>query len=299
MKLDYLREFVVLSEELNFSSAASRLFISQSTLSRHVSVLEGELGGKLLERDTHSVQLTPLGVQTALKFRDILRQYDGLFSDGAGAREQLTGDLSVGLLYYGVAEYYSDFLDWFAEKYPGIKLHVSNHHPHQLYRAIIRGSIDIGDMIFARGFMHKGIVFHKLYPMRVVALLPEDHPLAQKDSISLSEAADETLIDLEEDSVSSICTQEIIRKCGVAFKNVQYTRHIETVPAAILQHNGMHITGDRVKRQAFPGIKYVPINDEEAFTYHCFAHLSDNPNKLIPVFISEALHYFKEKSGAV
>lgn len=297
MKLDYLREFVILSEELNFSSAAARLFISQSALSRHISILEAELGGKLLERSTHNVELTLLGLRTSLKFRDILSQYDGLFSNNSELNQQISGNLSVGLLYYGVAEYYSSFLDHFSEKYPGIKLQVSNHHPHHLYQAIIRRNLDVGDMIFARGFMQEGLVFHKLYPLRLVALLPENHPLAQKDSIRLSEAANETLIDLEEDSVSSISTQEVIRKCGIVFKDVRYTKHIETVPAALLKYNGIHITGERVKRQSFPGIKYMPISDEEAFTYHCFAHLTDNPNKLIPIFINEALHYFKEKQG--
>ena len=299
MKLDYLREFVTLSEELNFSSAAAQLFISQSALSRHISILEAEIGGKLLERSTHNVKLTPLGVRTALKFRDILGQYDGLFSSDSTLNQQIAGNLSVGLLYYGVAEYYSDFLDRFSEKYPGIKLQVSNYHPHQLYQAIVRRNLDVGDMIFARGLMQEGLVFHKLYPIRLVALLPENHPLAQKDSICLSEAANETLIDLEEDSVSSICTQEAIRKCGIVFKNVQYTKHIETVPTALLKYNGIHITGERVQRQSFPGIKYIPLRDNEAFSHHCFVHLSDNPNNLLPIFLNEALHYFKEKSGAV
>ena len=297
MKLDYLREFVILSEELNFSSAAARLFISQSALSRHISILEVELGGKLLERTTHNVELTPLGLRTSLKFRDILGEYDGLFSGSSELNQQISGNLSVGLLYYGVAEYYSDFLDHFSEKYPGIKLQISNHHPHQLYQAVMRRNLDVGDMLFARGLMQEGLVFHKLYPMRLVALLPENHPLTRKDSICLSEAANETLIDLEEDSISSISTQEIIRKCGVVFKDVQYTKHIETVPAALLKYNGIHITGERVKRQSFPGIKYMPISDEDAFTYHCFIHLTDNPIKLIPIFINEALHYFKEKQG--
>ena len=300
MKLDYLREFVVLSDELNFSSAAARLYISQSALSRHISILEAEIGGKLLERSTHNVELTPLGMQTALKFRDILSQYDGLFSESSALNQQVSGNLSVGLLYYGVAEYYSDFLDQFDEKYPGIKLRVSHHHPHHLYRALTHGNLDIGDMIFARSFLQEGLVFHKLYPIRMVALLPENHPLAQKDSLRLEEAANETLIDLDEDSISSICTHEVIRKCGIVFKNVRYTKHLETVPSALLQCNGIHITGDRVKRQAYPGIKYIPICDEDAFTYHCFAHLSDNPNKLIPIFINEAMHYFKqEKAGIV
>ena len=299
MKLDYLREFVVLSEELNFSSAASRLFISQSALSRHVSILEAELGGQLLERTTHNVKLTPLGLRTSLKFRDILSEYDGLFSDSSELNRQISGSLSVGLLYYGVAEYYGEFLSRFSEKYPNIQLQLSNHHPHQLLRALTRGEVDIGDMIFARALLREELVFHKLFPIRMVALLPEDHPLAQRDSIRLSDAANETLIDLEEDTVSSICTQEVIRRCGVVFKNVQYTKHVETVPAAILQYRGIHITGDRVKRQAYPGIKYIPISDEDAFCYHCSAHMTDNPNKVLPIFLNEALNYFKERSGTV
>ena len=75
MKMDYLREFVVLSEELNFSSAAAKLFISQSALSRHISVLEAELGSKLLERDTRNVVLTPFGYKISQKCRGILMQY--------------------------------------------------------------------------------------------------------------------------------------------------------------------------------------------------------------------------------
>lgn len=298
MKLDYLREFVALSEELNFSSAASRLFISQSALSRHISLLEAELGGKLLERSTHSVELTPLGQRTALKLRDILGEYDALSSGERDADRQLTGELSLGLLYYGVAEYYSDFLDSFGEKYPGIRLRMSNYHPHHLYRELMRGGVDVADMIFARGLLQADLVFHKLYPMRAVALLPEDHPLAQRESIALSEAAELPLIDLEEDSVSSICTHEIIRRCGVVFRDVRYTRNIETVPALLLKCGGVHIAGDRVKRQGFPGIRYVPIRDEEAFTYHCFAHRADNENKLLPIFINEAQHYFKDRAEA-
>lgn len=294
MKLNYLREFVVLSEELNFSSAAARLFISQSTLSRHVSILEADIGGKMLERTTHNVQLTALGLRASQIFRNILRQYDGLLPRNNEQNQHISGQLSIGLLYYGVAEYYSNFLNHFSEKYPGIKLQVSNHQPHHLFQAITGRKLDIGDMVSARGLMQDGLVFHELYPIRMVAMIPENHPLAQRDGIYLSEAAEETLIDLEEDFVSSICTHEIIRRCGVIFKHVQYTKHVETVPAAIIRYNGIHITGERVRRQSFPGIKYLPLKDEQAYASHCFAYLTDNPNTLIPLFVNEACHYFKE-----
>lgn len=298
MKLDYLREFVVLSEELNFSSAASRLFISQSALSRHISNLEAEIGGKLLTRSTHHVELTPLGVRTAQQFRDILSRYDKLFTGDGESVQHVSGELCVGLLYYGIAEYYSDFLERFRDKYPDIHIQLSYYNPSELYRALMQGKLDVGDMICARALLGSDLVFHKLYTIRMIALMPESHPLAKKEGIYLREAASETLVDLEEDSVSSICTQEIIRSCGVVFRNTVYSRHVETVPSTVLACNGIHITGERVRGQAYPGIKYVPLLDEQAYAYHCFAHRADNQNALIPIFINEALHFFKKNAGA-
>ena len=49
MEIAVLREFVSLAENLNFSTTAKRLFITQSTLSRHIAALEHELGCRLFE----------------------------------------------------------------------------------------------------------------------------------------------------------------------------------------------------------------------------------------------------------
>ena len=297
MKMDYLREFVVLSEELNFSSAAAKLFISQSALSRHISVLEAELGSKLLERDTRNVVLTPFGYKISQKCRGILMQYESLFSDSASYHQNLSGSLSVGLLYYGIAEYYSGFLRQFREKYPQVKLEIRNYSPQYLYHALQKDELDIGDLFWAKNLMDQNLVFHKLYPVYMVAMLPEDHPLAKRDSINLKELTKEPLIDLDGDSVSNISTHEILMKCGVVFQKIHYVNDIEAVPSAVASHEGIHITGERVKRQAYPGISYVKIENREAFTYHCFVHSTENSNPLIPVFINETLSYFRENQG--
>jgi DNA-binding transcriptional LysR family regulator len=59
--LKQLRYFVVVAEELSFSAAARRLFVSQQALSRIIQQLERELGVRLLDRTTRSVALTPAG----------------------------------------------------------------------------------------------------------------------------------------------------------------------------------------------------------------------------------------------
>jgi DNA-binding transcriptional LysR family regulator len=61
LRLDLLEAFVALAEELQFTRAARRLFLSQSGLSRRISTLEALFGTELVVRTTRSVELTAPG----------------------------------------------------------------------------------------------------------------------------------------------------------------------------------------------------------------------------------------------
>ena len=61
MHIEHYAEFIVLTEELNFHTAAERLHISQSALSKHIAELERHHHVQLLERDRSSVRLTAKG----------------------------------------------------------------------------------------------------------------------------------------------------------------------------------------------------------------------------------------------
>lgn len=61
LELKHLRYFVAVAQERNFSAAARRMYISQQALSRIIQQLERELGVRLLDRTTRSVELTAAG----------------------------------------------------------------------------------------------------------------------------------------------------------------------------------------------------------------------------------------------
>ena len=61
MRIDYIREFVRLADTMSFSKASEDLFISQPSLSRHISLLEAELGVRLVDRNTRNAALTAAG----------------------------------------------------------------------------------------------------------------------------------------------------------------------------------------------------------------------------------------------
>ena len=57
MEIEYIKEFVVLAETENYLEAAESLFISQSTLSKHIKIIEKELDVQLFDRTTRKVHL--------------------------------------------------------------------------------------------------------------------------------------------------------------------------------------------------------------------------------------------------
>ena len=98
MKTEYMREFLELATEKNYSLAARKLFISQPTLSRHVQAIEEALGYPLVESSSHGVKLTEYGFSAARSFRKILKEYDLLLETGKNLARRISGTLTLGIL---------------------------------------------------------------------------------------------------------------------------------------------------------------------------------------------------------
>ena len=91
IELRHLRAFVAVAEELSFSRAAERLYLSAPALSRQIRALERLVGCELLRRSTHSVELTLAGEALVERARGLLRDVDE-----AVLRAQAVGGELVG-----------------------------------------------------------------------------------------------------------------------------------------------------------------------------------------------------------
>ncbi|KAB8193609.1 LysR family transcriptional regulator [Nonomuraea phyllanthi] len=90
--------FVVLSEELHFARTAERLYLSPGRVSQLMRSLETRIGGRLFQRTSRRVRLTPLGERF---LADLRPAYDGLasaVSRAKAAAREVTGVLRVGFL---------------------------------------------------------------------------------------------------------------------------------------------------------------------------------------------------------
>jgi DNA-binding transcriptional LysR family regulator len=125
MKLNQLRYFVAVAEELHFGRAASRLHIAQPPLSRQIRELEVELGLPLFTRTKRRVGLTDAGRTLLDEARVALAQLDHAADAARRAGQREIGQLVVGVVPTVDHEVFTRILRSFANRYPSPRCHRS------------------------------------------------------------------------------------------------------------------------------------------------------------------------------
>ncbi|WP_217198938.1 LysR family transcriptional regulator [Streptomyces buecherae] len=187
--------FLVLSEELHFGRAAERLYVSQSRVSQLLGALERRIGGRLLERTSRRVSLTPLGEGFLSELRP---SYEALRATveraRASARGGLEGTLRVGFL--GSAdERVMGALSAFRERHPHCEVAPVEIPLADPFGAVRRGDVDAAIVCLpvAEPDLVIGSVFSRQPQLLAV---PLGHPLAGRATLGAEELADCRLIGL-------------------------------------------------------------------------------------------------------
>src|SRR5512137_286380 len=111
MELRQLRYFVAVAEQGNINRAAKSIFLTQPALSRQIKALEDDVGQCLLERQAHSIRLTPAGEALLPEARDLLRHAEEMLervrSAGRGLRLRVgyAPSLAAGMLSVAVGNF--------------------------------------------------------------------------------------------------------------------------------------------------------------------------------------------------
>lgn len=184
MELRQLRYFVMLAEELHFGRAAQRHHIGQSALSQQLRLLERELGVRLLDRNTHHVQLTCGGKIFLVEARKILSQVERAAELARSGTERPS--LRVGILD---ASYDSAplILHEVQERHPELKIRQVRAGLPQQYQWLLDGRLDVG---FGRAFLAPPEIASKLFRLdRMGVLAAAHHPFADLETVPVGDLA--------------------------------------------------------------------------------------------------------------
>ena len=194
MKLQYMEELLALEQYENYTLASQQLFISQSTLSRHINIMEKELGTKLINRNTHSVEFTEDGKDACKIFRKILNLYNNYSATLQEKSAGITGTLRLGMLYYTIYQDFGKILPLFKENYPQIEIKQYSYQPHEIYWALINDKIDIGVLAKANYETSDNLNFKDISRDNAVAMMSTTHRLASCKTVKLDDLHHELIV---------------------------------------------------------------------------------------------------------
>ena len=199
MNLKQMEYFVAAAEQLNFTRAAKKCFISQTAMTLQIQSLEEKIGVPLFVRDKHHVELTAAGKVYLNEARAVL---------------------------------VSETLRSFHEAYPNISIHLLRENMSALYELLDNGTCDLAFnlSLYTQNYEDLKHRFLKRFPM--MAVLYPGHTLAGDSHLMYRDLAREDFIIMQPQGRSNDEAEEVLicyNKGGFIPNIVAREREVQTV----------------------------------------------------------------------
>ncbi|MBF0265588.1 MAG: LysR family transcriptional regulator [Gammaproteobacteria bacterium] len=192
-RLKQLRAFCHVSRTESISEAAEKLFLSQPTVSLQIQALERELDIVLFERRGPRIKLTPEGKLLYELSNSLVDGVDNLhetFSANLGKME--SGELNIAAGESTILYILPEFVEEFNRRYPLIHLKLLNVTGRDGMALVREDEADfaVGSMIEEP----EDIVYKPIFSYNPVLITALDHPLCEKENITLKDISPYGLI---------------------------------------------------------------------------------------------------------
>ncbi|MDF4253301.1 LysR family transcriptional regulator [Streptomyces sp. WMMB303] len=216
MDLQQLRYVVALAETRNFTRAAERCRVVQSSLSHRIAGLERELGVTLFARSSRRTELTGAGAAFLVGARECLAAADRAVADAAAAGGSVRGRLAVGMIRTTAAVDVPELLQRYRARYPEVRVSLEAGSSDELASAVRKGELDIVFLGLPEGEQPAGVETLVLDRDAHVLVVPAGHRLAGAPRVTLHEVADETFVDFRDGSPGRAQTDQAFAAAGLA-----------------------------------------------------------------------------------
>ena len=196
MELHHLRYVVKLAKCLHFSKAAAELNITQPSLSQQILLIERELGVRLFERKTRSVELTAAGEEFVVHACKVIVEWERLQDAMRQQSATKKGSLRIGTLLNMARLDLNMHVLAFQKAHPDIQITIGEMvGSYELLKHLEAKTFDVVFCIPSPEMrLNDSIEIIPILAGHVVAVVAIDHRLSGKNTISLKELADENLL---------------------------------------------------------------------------------------------------------
>lgn len=210
MNIQKYMAFVKTVEYGSFTKAAERLNYSQSGISRMINDLEKEWKIVLLKRGKAGVRLTSDGMRLLPFAQRVCAEYEKLQMEVDELNGLQSGLIRIGTFSSAATHWLPKIIREFQKAYPNIDYELLLGDYGEIESWIEEGRVDCGFVRLPAEHEFETIFLEQ---DRLLAVLPEEHPLAVKKNVSAAELCEEPFMLLEKGDKTDI--SEIFERCNL------------------------------------------------------------------------------------
>jgi len=208
MTITQLQYVLAVAEHKNFTLAAEKCFVTQPTLSMQIQKIEEELSIQIFDRTKKPIQLTDIGQKIVNQAKNIVIEADRIKDIVEQQKGFIGGEFRLGIIPTIMPTLLPMFLNNFIKKYPKVKLIIEELNTDEIIIKLKNGHLDAA--IASTPLMEEKLKEIVLYFEPFVAYIPENHKIAHKGEIEISDLNIEEILLLQDghcfrDGILNLC----------------------------------------------------------------------------------------------
>lgn len=208
MTITQLQYVLAVAEYRNFTLAAEKCFVTQPTLSMQIQKIEEELKIQIFDRTKKPIQLTDIGQKIVTQAKNIIIEADRIKDIVEHQKGFIGGEFKLGIIPTIMPTLLPMFLNNFIKKYPKVKLIIEELNTDEIINRLKKGHLDAA--IASTPLHEEKLKEFVLYYEPFVAYIPENHKIADKKEIEVSDLNIEEILLLQDghcfrDGILNLC----------------------------------------------------------------------------------------------
>ena len=261
-----IEAFVAVAQSLSYRAAAEALNLSPSALSRRVQKLESMLDQPLLERTTRDVKLTLAGKQFFARAQEILVNVDELLLAVKGDTVRQAPEVTIAATTSLSRTFLPVAIRRFSALYPNTPVRITNIGTNDLIETVKRGDADFG--ISYMGMQEPSLELVPMAQDDVVLAVRDDHPFANRKSISWDDIGSERFISVWKGAAIRILLDFELAKANKSVSFFYEVRNMDTAIRFVEAGLGIAaVTRMVIPRRERSNIVGVPLVDPSLSRY--------------------------------
>lgn len=249
MEFKQLQSYVAVIKYGSFTKAAEKMFVSQPTISAHISALEEELNQALIRRTTKSIEITEKGKEVYEQAVHILEMKDRMIDI---CTEEEHPNIYIGASTIPSAYILPEILPKFRNTYPELLFSIEQSDSQGVVDGLLEGRFDVGFI----GIKEEKLICEPFCEDRMVlvtAATPYFQELKEKsqEEMIVQRILREPVILREQGSGSGKYASDIVEGLGLSEKQLRVTARIndqETIKHLVAGGLGVSIISEMAAR---------------------------------------------------